>query len=136
VHDLLSPPSALPACHSLLLPTVRAAGKHVYEPPRYMSVNTAAQQLLELEERLGLGVCTPGTLAIGIARLGAPDQLIVSGTLAELVGVEFGAPLHSLILPGEVHDVEADALAVYSVAAASATAAAAAVEAEAAEAAV
>lgn len=52
-----------------------ARGKHVYEPPRYMSVSTAVEQLLELEERRGEGVCGPSTLGVGIARLGADDQV-------------------------------------------------------------
>ncbi|KAK2076095.1 hypothetical protein QBZ16_001431 [Prototheca wickerhamii] len=84
-------------------------GKKIYEPPRYMSVNTAVEQLLEIEEKRGEGVCGPDARAVGVARLGADDQLIVAGTLEELRGQDFGAPLHSLILAGEMHHIELDA---------------------------
>jgi len=39
--------------------------------------------------------------------MGFDDQLIVSGTLDELRKVNFGGPLHSLILCGpDLHDLE------------------------------
>ena len=36
------------------------------------------------------------------------SERIVSGTLAELARVDFGPPLHSLVLPGTLHDLEGD----------------------------
>lgn len=41
------------------------------------------------------------SLAIGVARLGSPDQVLVAGTLEQLCGVDFGGPLHSLVLLGK-----------------------------------
>jgi hypothetical protein len=49
-------------------------------------------------------------LAVGCARLGQPDQRIVAGTLAELAEVEFGAPLHCLVICGELHPCEEELL--------------------------
>ena len=58
---------------------------------------------------LALTVCGPFTLAIGLARIGQATQLIRAGTLAELAGVEWGPPLHSLVLVGgPMHDLEAE----------------------------
>ena len=73
-------------------------------------------------------VCKPESLGIGLARVGQADQRIISGTLKELAEVrlpgggtlcqrsplpspppsqvDFGAPLHSLILVGAMHDLE------------------------------
>jgi hypothetical protein len=52
-------------------------------------------------------VYTSSTLAFGVSRLGQSDQQIVSGTLAELLSVDFGAPLHSLVLAApEIHEIE------------------------------
>jgi diphthine synthase len=90
-------------------------GRTVYEPPRYMSVNTAVEQLLEIEAKRGEGAYGPDTLAVGIARLGAPDQQIVAAPLAELAKVDFGAPLHCLVIAGAVHVVEEEMLACYRV---------------------
>lgn len=83
-------------------------GKVKYMPPRFMTVNTAIEQLLEIEEDRQEGVISAQTLAVGMARLGQPTQKIVFGTLGELKNVEFGTPLHSLALCGEIHPLEAE----------------------------
>ena len=54
----------------------RRALWQVYEPPRYMTVAEAVAQLLEVEEAEGGGAYGPDTLAVGVARLGSPDQLV------------------------------------------------------------
>ena len=47
------------------------------------------------------------TKAFGIASLGQKSQQLVSGTLSELLSIDFGAPLHSLVLAApHLHDVE------------------------------
>ncbi|OJJ50025.1 hypothetical protein ASPZODRAFT_89785 [Penicilliopsis zonata CBS 506.65] len=86
-----------------------ARGRKIYEPPRYMTVAQCASQMLEIEEERQEGVYTPDSLAVGAARVGAPDQKLVAGTLKELSEVEMGKPLHSLVLLGKrVHDLERD----------------------------
>jgi hypothetical protein len=57
-----------------------------------------------------------------MARVGQETEAIVSGTLAELLGCDFGGPLHSLVLvaPGTPHDLEAEMLAHYRITAAQA----------------
>jgi diphthine synthase len=50
-----------------------------------------------------------------MARLGQPTQLIVSGTLAELLRVDFGEPLHCLALCGTTHPLEDDVLDLFKV---------------------
>lgn len=87
-----------------------ARGKKVYEPPRFMSVATAVQQLLEVEERRGEGAYGPDTLAVGVARVGSESQRIVAGPLAALADVDFGPPLHSLVIAGETHPIEQEYL--------------------------
>lgn len=91
-------------------------GRTVYLPPRYMSVNTAAEQLIEAEERHGEEAFDPAeTLCVGMARLGRPDELIRAGTLEEMIGVDFGEPLHCLIICGEVHELEMEMLSHFLV---------------------
>ena len=63
------------------------------------------------------------SIAVGMARLGADTQYIVSGTMEELANldrdgipdVDFGGPLHCLCLPGTMHFLEADMLRWYAV---------------------
>lgn len=98
-----------------------ARGRLVYEPPRYMSVNTAASQMLEiakLKEEEGEVPCyDEDTMAIGVGRIGAKDQKIVAGTLKQLVEADVGPPLHSLVLVGSrVHPLELDYLKHYEIA--------------------
>lgn len=86
-----------------------ARGRKIYEPPRYMTVAQCASQMLETEEERREGVYGPDSLAIGAARVGAPDQKLVAGTLKELAEVDMGEPLHSLVLLGKrAHDLEKD----------------------------
>ena len=87
-----------------------ARGKMVYEPPRFMTVNTAVEQLLEIERNRKAGAFGPDTLAVGVARLGADSQQLVAGTMQQLLEVDFGPPLHSLVLPGVLHDIERESL--------------------------
>lgn len=84
---------------------------HIYEPPRFMTVNEAVDQLLQIEAERGLGVCGPDTLVVGIARIGGQDEVIACGKASEIVKHDFGAPLHSLIIPApKLHELELEAL--------------------------
>ncbi|MEW5302057.1 MAG: hypothetical protein WDW36_004867 [Sanguina aurantia] len=90
-----------------------ARGRTIYEPPRYMTINTALEQLLEVEARRKEGAYSPETLCIGISRLQADDQMIVAGSMKELVDVDFGRPLHSLLLAGNPDIVELEMVEFY-----------------------
>eukprot|EP00798_Chlamydomonas_sp_ICE-L_P008666 gene8666-34117_t len=43
----------------------------------------------------------------------ADDQQIVVGTMKQLLDVEFGPPLHSVVIPGDIHVVEQEMLEEY-----------------------
>lgn len=47
---------------------------------------------------------------MGVARLGADDQLIRVATLQQLASCDLGGPLHSLVVPGHLHPLEVDML--------------------------
>ncbi|MFC7226207.1 diphthine synthase [Salinirubellus salinus] len=69
---------------------------------RYMTASTAAGLLAEeLGDRLGVAVC----------RAGSPEPVVVADGLPALAEREFGDPLHMLVLPGDLHHVEREALA-------------------------
>ncbi|KAG1830115.1 Diphthine synthase [Suillus variegatus] len=101
-----------------------ARGRKIYEPPRYMSIPIAVNQLLEIESIRKEGILDgDSTLAIALSRVGSipsgedstddddGTQRIVAGTLSDLqVQPEsvFGKPLHSLIIAGKrLHELEA-----------------------------
>lgn len=104
--------------HTLLLLDIKvkeqslenmARGRLIYEPPRYMNIETAAEQLLEIEEKRQEKCYIPETPCIAISRLGSPNQKFAAGTLAEMAQYESGEPLHSLVILGHrIHELESD----------------------------
>ena len=52
----------------------------------------------------------PDLVGVVVARAGSPDPLVEAGTMTDLADREFGDPLHLLVIPGECHLLEADAL--------------------------
>lgn len=57
---------------------------------------------------------TKDTVCVGLARVGAEDQTIRSGTLRELASCDLGGPLHSMIISGHLHPLEVDMLKLFS----------------------
>ncbi len=89
-------------------------GTH-YLPPKFMTIADAVQQLLEVENQRKEGLCGPNTIAVGLARLGQKTQKIVAGTLKHLSEIDMGPPLHSLIVPGDMHVLEKDFLQAFAI---------------------
>lgn len=106
--------------HTLLLLDIKvkeqsienmARGRLIYEPPRYMDIKTAAEQLLEIEELRQEKAYTPETPCVAVSRLGSPNQAFRADSLKALAEYDAGAPLHSLIMLGrQVHDLELEYL--------------------------
>jgi diphthine synthase len=92
-----------------------ARGRLIYEPPRYMTVNQCVEQLLEIEDRRQENVYSKDSIGVGLSRIGSDDQQIVCGTLEELVEHDFGKPLHSFVIAGKMHFLEADTLEQYAI---------------------
>ncbi|XP_078436197.1 tetrapyrrole (Corrin/Porphyrin) Methylase isoform X2 [Wolffia australiana] len=89
-------------------------GKKVYLPPRFMTVNTALSQLLEVEQVRGKQAYSEESKCVGIARLGSIDQVIIAGSMRDLLAVDFGPPLHCLIIVGQTHELEDEMLRFFS----------------------
>ena len=67
----------------------------------YMRADTAAGLLADgYADTLGVAVC----------RAGSPDPRVEADRLSALAERSFGDPLHLLVVPGDLHHVEADAL--------------------------
>lgn len=90
--------------HTLLLLDIDA------EHHKHMTVKEAIEYLLRVEDKRKEKVFTNSTPCVGVARLGSEKPKIISGTAGQLLKADFGEPLHSLIVPGELHFVEEDAL--------------------------
>ena len=108
--------------HALLLVDIKvkeqsienmARGRKIYEPARFMTVQQAAEQLITVSKKRNCSIITPETYAVGLARVGCDDQMIVAGTLTELAEIDFGEPLHSMVLCGDIHEAEEEHLSIY-----------------------
>ncbi|KAK7255179.1 hypothetical protein RIF29_28583 [Crotalaria pallida] len=66
---------------------------------------------------LSLGIIfksyTEDTECVGFARLGSEDPMIVAGTMKQLQAIDFGAPLHCLVITGRTHPLEEEMLDFY-----------------------
>jgi len=80
---------------------------NIFEPPRFMNVQEALEQLVEIESERKEGLITNDTKIFAVARLGAEDQLIKSGTVEEMLKCDLGGPLHSMVVAAsQLHEVE------------------------------
>jgi len=77
---------------------------------RYLQINQALTQLLDVEQKRKMGTATPETVAVGIARAGSNAPALKADTIKNLLTFDFGEPPQSLIFPGELHFMEAEAL--------------------------
>lgn len=91
--------------HTLLLLDLRP------QEGRFMSVNEAIELVRKVERKRGEKVFQSSDWCVGVARIGAKDQKIVAGTAVEVSDVDFGTAPHALIIPGQLHFMEEEAIA-------------------------
>ncbi|XP_062868833.1 diphthine methyl ester synthase [Trichomycterus rosablanca] len=93
-------------------------GRKIYEPPRFMTAAQAAEQILEVvQNRREQGeepAILEETVCVGLARVGADDQVIRAASLREMASCDLGKPLHSMIVTGHLHPLEVDMLRLFS----------------------
>lgn len=77
---------------------------------RFMSINDTIDILLKIENKKKQKIFTKKTKVIGCARLGSNKPTIIYGTAEKLMKKDFGQPPFCLIVPGELHFMEQDAL--------------------------
>ena len=94
-----------------------ARGKREYLPARYMTVNVAIEQLLDISLKRDVPALVEETLVVAALRIGTDEQQYVCGSMAALKDMDLGAPLHSMIIPccANLHEVEWDLLNIISV---------------------
>ena len=88
--------------HSLVLLDIRADDPAT--EPRLMTATEGAALLLE-------GGVATGARACAAARVGRSDQQFWCGALGEMAKAKIGEVPHSIVIPGELHFVEEEALA-------------------------
>jgi diphthine synthase len=82
------------------------------EKQRFMTIQEALRLLLTLEKKRRKSLITRRTLLVGIGRAGSKDPVVKAGLLGETRDYDFGKPPFTLIFPGQLHFMEAEALIV------------------------
>jgi len=73
---------------------------------RYMKVAEAVELLEEQCKRAEKTI----PLYVGIARAGSPSPIVHAGTAEEMKSFDFGGPLHIMVVPAELHEMEREYL--------------------------
>ncbi len=90
--------------HTLVLLDIQA------DRGRLMTANEGFAVLSELERRMKGGILGPEALVCVVARAGSENPVARAGRLSELEKEDFGPPHHSIVVPGKLHFMEAEAL--------------------------
>ncbi len=92
--------------HTLCLLDIKA------ELKRCLSVRDGLNALLEIAKKRQDMVVANETLVVGIANAGSSNPIVKAGYLNHLLNFDFGEPPHSLVFPGKLHFMEAEALVI------------------------
>ncbi|CAG9823355.1 unnamed protein product [Phaedon cochleariae] len=89
--------------------------KKEFMPPKFMTVNEASKQLLEIVSRRTKAGEKPSitgeSLCVGLARVGSETQQIVACSMRCMSNYDLGGPLQSLIIVGPmIHPLEIEYL--------------------------
>jgi len=82
------------------------------EEKRHLRIHEGLETLLKIERKRKKKMVTVETLAVGIARAGSDNPTVKAGFVKELLDYDFGEPPYSIIFPGKLHFMEAEALIV------------------------
>ena len=77
---------------------------------KFMTANEALEVMGNIEDELSGGLLPPDRLVCVVARAGSDDVFVKAGFFKDMLVEDFGEPLHSVVIPGELHFLEAKAL--------------------------
>ena len=81
---------------------------------RFLSINEGVAFLLAVEKERQENIVTPSTIAVGIARVGSKNPTLKADEAEKLMRFDFGAPPQTLIVPGQLHFMEAEMLIAFA----------------------
>ena len=90
--------------HTLVLLDIQA------EKKRFMTASEAIQLLIRMEGKKGKKLITDDTIIAVVGQAGSTQPLVKADTLKHLETTDFGPPLQSMVLPGDLHFMEIEAL--------------------------
>lgn len=79
---------------------------------RYMTANEGLNLLLEMEEKEKQNIFNNDSIVCVVARAGSEQPIIRAECINNLKKIDFGLPLHTLVVPGNLHFMEIEALEI------------------------
>lgn len=92
--------------HTLILLDLKKTGKKF----EFMNAKEGIEYLLKIEEKRKESIFTKEIKIVVVERLGCKDFKVHFDIIENLLKRKFGKPLHALIVPGELHFMEEEAL--------------------------
>jgi len=89
--------------HTLILLDLKEGGK-------FMTANEGMGYLSEQEDNMRFGTFTPESLVCVLGKVGSANPLVQAGLVKNMIQIDFGDPLHCIVLPGKLHFAEKEAL--------------------------
>lgn len=83
------------------------------QPNKLMSANEAIEILLAIAKKKKSKILSRETGIAVVARAGSKEPLVKFGKIKDLIEMDFGRPMHILIIPGKLHFKEKEALEFY-----------------------
>jgi diphthine synthase len=90
--------------HTLVLLDIDA------EKDQLMTANQAMEILEKIEKKRKLGILKSDTLICVVGKAGSEDPMVRCGFFKDMKKQDFGPPLHTIVIPGNLHFMEAEAL--------------------------
>jgi len=94
--------------HTMVLLDIRA------DELRYMTAHQALEWLIEGERTWNEGLITDKTLICVVTKVGSREERIFAGYPQDLMSMDLGAPLQTLVIPGKLHFMEAYSLVYFA----------------------
>jgi diphthine synthase len=92
--------------HTLCLLDIKAEDRHC------LGIHEGLDSLLKIEVKRRKGIVTSDSFAVGIARAGSNNPTVKADFVKDLLVYDFGKPPYSIVFPGKLHFMEAEALIV------------------------
>lgn len=103
-----------PPLPASVLDTIRENRSRGLHSLLLLDVRSDHKEQLTIAEALARIVSADGDLknllVVGVARVGASDEKVIAGSILRLTRESFGLPPQSIIVPGKLHFMEAEAL--------------------------
>ena len=90
--------------HTLILLDIQA------DKDVYMSANEGIDLLLQMEKKIGAQLFNEDSILCIVARAGSENPTVVANTIKKLQKTDFGPPLHTIVIPGNLHFMEIESL--------------------------